>query len=602
MKKIIRNIYITCLTVIMGLLTACTPESYELAEKEFTADDLVENIAFSITHDTENPNIIYLKSLLSSSYQVCWEHPQGRTQGSEVTLQIPFEGEYEVKFGVQTRGGLVYSNPTKFTVDDFCADFVTDDLWTYLTGGVNNSKVWIFDNGNYGYAAGEMTYADPSTTVEWNNWTANWDPGKGHTGDDQIWNSTMTFNLQGGANVEIFNSSDQTTTSGTFMLNTDSHTITFTDCELLHTPSWSSRSTNWRLDLKLLELDENHMRIGVMRDNSEGPWWLIWNYVSKEYADNYIPEDQPDPEPSLPDGWEDMVSEVVTNKIKWTMSPDVPFDWANLDGSLMNNFTAGNYPDWATLVEDLENLSMTLDSKEMTYEFAMPDGTTSSGTYTLDEKGIYSFSEAVPTYLIGGDNIMFSADANNQLRILSIESAGGKVMGMWVGARSSEPGKKEYVAYHFLPNSGGGSNTPEMTEIAVDNSKLVCGNLEKEKNNFRIELYNTYGTTAQNSPFDPNSIVFDYSMELTFTISGLTGIAVTKEYDAALMLTGKDWFPNYSGTSDVKIQGNGTYTIKMKPTAKYNGVIVFVIDILDMFSDIEAPESVNVTIDSLKIL
>ena len=75
-----------------------------------------------------------------------------------------------------------------------------------------------------------------------------------------------------------------------------------------------------------------------------------------------MPEDQPDPEPTLPDGWQDMVSEVVTTEIKWTMSPDVPFDWANLDGSLMNNFTAGNYPDWATVVDGLENLSMTLNS------------------------------------------------------------------------------------------------------------------------------------------------------------------------------------------------------------------------------------------------
>ena len=138
-----------------------------------------------------------------------------------------------------------------------------------------------------------------------------------------------------------------------------------------------------RRDLQLLELDENHLRIGVMRDNSEGPWWLIWNFVSKEYADNYVPEDQPDPEPTLPDGWQDMVSEVVTSEIKWTMSPDVPFDWANLDGSLMNNFTAGNYPDWATVVDGLENLSMTLNSADMTYTFEMPDGTTTSGTYTL---------------------------------------------------------------------------------------------------------------------------------------------------------------------------------------------------------------------------
>lgn len=600
MKTIINQLYIACLIITIGMFSACTPDSFELGEKDVTVDDLVENIAFSITHDSENPNIVYLKSLLPANYQVCWVHPQGRSQEREVALQIPFEGEYTVTFGVQTRGGLVYGNPTTFTVDNFCADFVNDDLWTYLTGGVNNEKVWIFDNGSYGYAGGELTYADPNTTVEWNNWTANWDPGVGHTGDSNIWESTMTFNLKDGANVEVYNSSSNTITSGTFMLNTNNHTITFTDCELLHTPSWSKKSTNWKLDLKLLELDENHMRIGVMRDNSEGPWWLIWNYVSKEFADNYVPEDLPDPEPTLPDGWEDMVSEVVTSKIKWTMSTDVPFDWANLDGSLMNNFTAGNYPEWATPVSDLDKLSITLDSKEMTYEVTTPDGTTANGTYTLDEKGIYTFSGTIPTYHIGGSDIMFNTDANNQLRILSIESASGNIMGMWLGARSSE--KEEYIAYHFIPNAGSGNTTPEMTTINVDNSKLDCGKLEEDKNNYRIELYNMYGNTTSDSPLDPNSIVFDYSMELTFTISGLTGDAATKEYDASLICTANGWWPNYQGTSDVKIKGDGTYTIKLKPEAKYNGVIVFVIDILEMFSDITDPEAVNVTIDSLKIL
>ena len=99
-----------------------------------------------------------------------------------------------------------------------------------------------------------------------------------------------------------------TDSKGTFMLNTENHTITFTDCDLLHTPGWTDRSTNWRKDLKILELDENHLRVAVMRDNSEGAWWLIWNFVSKEFADNYVPEDQPDPEPTLPDGWKDAVS------------------------------------------------------------------------------------------------------------------------------------------------------------------------------------------------------------------------------------------------------------------------------------------------------
>lgn len=587
---------------VMLLFSACSPDDFSLGAKDLTADDLVEGIAYTITHDSENPNIVYLESKLNSNYTPLWEHPQGRSQEQKVTLRIPFEGTYSVKFGVQTRGGTVYGEAATFKIEGFCAEFVDDPLWTYLTGGVDSEKIWIYDDGSYGYAGGELTYADPSATTEWNNWSANWDPGKGHTGDDAIWSSRMTFNLLGGANVQIHNvsSSGEADTQGTFMLDTDNHTITFTDCDLLHTPSWSDRSTNWRRNLKLLELDENHMRVGVMRDNSEGAWWLIWNFVSKEFADNYVPEDQPDPEPSLPEGWKDAVSQTVSTKIQWKMSTEVPFDWANLDGSLMNNFTAGNYPDWATPVADLDKLSMTLDSKTMTYDFAMPDGTTVSGTYELDDKGIYTFSDGVPSYHIGGGDIMFYAAADNQLRILKLEAPGGTVTDMWLGVRNGD--KAEYVAFHFVPNAGGGSSTPEATSIAVDNSKIVYGHLEGDKNNLRIEIYNEYGSTNSNHPIDITAMNFSYSLELTFTINGLTGAAATGEYNAGLMFTASGWWPSYSGTEDVKIKGDGTYTITYKPEAAINGVIVFVVDIFDMYSDIDDSSAVKVTVDSIKIL
>ena len=595
------------------MFSACTPDEYEMGSKAFAPEDLVEGVAYSVTHDANNPNIVYLKSLLGPEYTPLWEHPQGRSQEAEVTLKMPFEGTYEVTFGVETRGGVVYGAPTTFTIDDFCADFVTDPLWTMLTGGVDQEKVWIFDDGSYGYALGELTYADPSATQEWNNWAANWDPGKGHTGDDAIWGSTMTFNLKGGANVTVYNSSSNATETGTFMLDTDNHTITFTDCDLLHTPSWADRTSNWRRSLQLFELDENHLRIGVMRDNSEGPWWLIWNFVSKEYADNYVPVDQPDPEPALPDGWKDAVSEISTTKIVWNMSPDVPFDWANLDGSLMNNFTAGNYPDWATLQPNLDKLTMTLDSKDNSYEFVMPDGTTVSGTYELDDKGIYTFSAGVPSYHIGGGDIMFAATAENQLRILQVNMLGDVLQGMWLGQRSTE--KDEYIAYHFVPAAGSSSSEPEYTTIAVDNSKLVWGDLE-ENGNFRVELYNIWGATGagsdsapeftENSPFDPNSILFTSQMQLTFTINGLTGAAATNEYVAQLMCTSPGWWPSINNDEspvEIPITGNGTYTFTYNAPAAYDkGVIVFCIDILNMFNDIDDPDAVSVTIDSLRVI
>lgn len=91
-------------------------------------------------------------------------------------------------------------------------------------------------------------------------------------------------------------------------------------------------------------------------------------------------------------------------------------------------------------------------------------------------------------------------------------------------------------------------------------------------------------------------------MELTFSISGLSGDALTKEYNAGLMYTASGWWPSYSGVADVKIKGDGTYTVTYKPEAAVNGAIVFVIDIFDIVSDIADLDAVKVTIDSLKVL
>lgn len=61
---------------------------------------------------------------------------------------------------------------------------------------------------------------------------------------------------------------------------------------------------------------------------------------------------------------------------------------------------------------------------------------------------------------------------------------------------------------------------------------------------------------------------------------------------------------DFDGKYSLGVENSQTlvFSYILKPEAKYNGVIVFVIDILEMFSDIADPEAVNVTIDSLKIL
>ena len=81
-----------------------------------------------------------MESKLGVNYTALWEHPQGRSQEQKVTLKMPFEGTYTVKFGVETRGGVIYGEPTTFDISTFCADFVNDELWSFLTGGVDSEK------------------------------------------------------------------------------------------------------------------------------------------------------------------------------------------------------------------------------------------------------------------------------------------------------------------------------------------------------------------------------------------------------------------------------------------------------------------------------
>ena len=129
----------------MMLLASCSPDEYALGNTDVKPGDLVEGIAYKIEHDAANPNIVYLKSLMGSKYTPLWSHPQGRSQEQTVTLKMPFAGTYNVVFGVETRGGVVYGDTATFKIDDMYAEFVSDPMWTKVAGGAGKSKTWYLD-------------------------------------------------------------------------------------------------------------------------------------------------------------------------------------------------------------------------------------------------------------------------------------------------------------------------------------------------------------------------------------------------------------------------------------------------------------------------
>src|SRR6186713_1486135 len=88
--KIMNRIISIVSMLILGVwIISCSPDEANLGDIDVSSAELVEGIAFKIEHDATNPNIVHLTSLMDSRYAPQWEHPQGRSQESTVTLKIP---------------------------------------------------------------------------------------------------------------------------------------------------------------------------------------------------------------------------------------------------------------------------------------------------------------------------------------------------------------------------------------------------------------------------------------------------------------------------------------------------------------------------------
>lgn len=479
MNKIFK--YFSILTIVAVLFSACSPEEFALGKKDVAPSDLVEGIAFKIEHDASNPNIVYLKSLMGPEYTPLWNHPQGRSQEQTVTLKIPFAGTYDVEFGVMTRGGVVYGDTVTFTVDNLYAGFISDPLWSKLSGGAGNEKTWYLDldeNAVSRFFAGPLYFY--GTNDSWESVTNgiavggdswNWNPD--YKGNSWLMTAadfgSMTFDLKNGANVTIEHKTipSRGTENAKYLIDVENHTMKISGGGILHDSNRDGAVIDWG-SLKIMSLTDSTMQLAALRDpvlSGEGACLLVYNFISKDYKDNWTPGVVAEPEPTLPDGWQTDVSQTTSKTIKWVLSTETPFNWANLDGSLMNtDWTAADkYASWtgfnAAAAATYANFSLTLNSDAMSAVYVAPDGTSTTGTYTLDDKGVYTFDGFKPNFVICGGWVTLSTTDANQWRITKVEKdATGAVTGMWVGKR--DPSKAEYMVYHLIPQLGNTTADP----------------------------------------------------------------------------------------------------------------------------------------------
>lgn len=275
MNKILRIFSILSLVTIV--FAACTPDEYELQ-----APLAKSALKFSVTKDAQNPNKFYLKSETPNA-QPYWVTPVGTSIKLEDTIVIPFPALNDtIKYSVETPGGLVTADPYVFDVTTIDVDYVSDQMWIDLAGGIGKSKTWVLDvdaNAKSKGFAGPFYFGGTG-------WE--WDPAFSDIGWSGVAAGdygTMTFDLIGNANFKSDNKMfPDLSGTGKFMLYPGTKELITYGAQVLHDKAQGGQVASWFTRMTIKTLDADHMQLIAKKDPNN---WLIYNYITKTYYDSH---------------------------------------------------------------------------------------------------------------------------------------------------------------------------------------------------------------------------------------------------------------------------------------------------------------------------
>lgn len=449
------------MVAVMLLVTSCQDNAPEM-EEALTKTQLQYAVTQDL-NDAPGGNTVILSNKTAGTISM-WDYGTGRSTRAQDTIHFAFKGEYVIKFSAVTGGGIVEGDPVTVQVTGDDLRWVNDPLWTMLSGGVGNEKVWLLDidaNGVSKYftspiyfAGDDMVWGHQCSKDGGNCWE--WDPD--WKGNQWIGNAadygSMTFNLKGGPYVNVVQKATATagTYSGTYFLDKDAKTLSFTFSDANGKPlnqGWDqiySKGT-------ILSLTDNAMQIAFHHPTKAE--FEIFNYITKAYSDNWVPPVVSDP--NFDFGNQQQIL-AVTNSKSWKLDTQVPFNWTNLDGGFLNSWNsradviAAGWPSYGDAdVAGIDGVSLTFAS-DGSVTLVADNGTTTSGTYALDEtKNMITFSNGfVPSIPIGGWAVATTTSQNKwKIVIVEKDTLTGAATGIWFGKRD-ESGKSEYMVFHFV--------------------------------------------------------------------------------------------------------------------------------------------------------
>lgn len=549
---------------LLSILPACSSDDYIMDSVSVTPEQLVQGELFSVKPDDKNPNVIHLISNAKGMTPL-WVTPQGRSQKSDYTIDLPFAGDYEVTFGVMTQGGPVFGNPYKFNVPQNDFSMLSDPIWTNLAGGVdengnNTPKKWVPMDRSYGvgYGSAPVMYLDPDHVnndgienkdliLGSDNWTPNWDPGFQSwliPADDPYMDSYMEFGLDPVKGCTLTQKrADEAEITGTFTLNISDlkrPTITFNGGTYsMHNAGMDGACANYTQDIKIIECTPYVLQLATMRTNSEGPWWLVWNFVAADVQDGTVtiptgPELVEEAKPEFPtyldyynrDILESLLFTVPGNDVTYEASSvtyhldeEMPYDILQWDGTGPNKWVAQELYGSVDLPAYDADFALTLTRSGLgasisNTTYANYPGEAFNTSFSAKDGAIHFIDDVTllqsgKAKVEGRDFVVFKCNVDD-----------GLVLGAPYGT-DQNGNINRYIVLNLKPEPVGGAATGP-TELTFDNSKITF-NIEADKY-LRIPLYNPWAGKEDSSwPIDPNLLKLKKNQTLKVTLS-LEGI------------------------------------------------------------------------------
>lgn len=457
------------LGALLVLFSSCENDDMELGETMSPSE-----IDFEVVQDLETDpggNTVILKFNTPKATPV-WNYGTGRSTKVVDTIRYAFQGDYTINLSVITQGGVIDLDPVTVNVTEDNLNYVNDPLWTSLTGGVGESKTWLLDLNEEGESIG---FAGPlfffGTDNGWLDGGEAWDGGDSGCYGEDCWTwqpeyssntwlmptgdyGSITFDLQGGPNVTANHLMlpELGEQSGTFFLDKDNHTLSLNDVEILHSANNDACVDNWS-ETRVLSLTEDTMQLGVIRrDDCDGAALLVYNFVSEEYAGNYVPEEE---EPSIDEGFEPTFEEGELLQILtggqssgrvWELDADGnPVDWIiggmgwteNADSSRDWGWNA----DWDAVAEDSW---IRFDQWEGMNYTRYQNGEETSGTFSINEETNEITLEDNSLIQVEGH---WMSPATNVITVIKA-TEDYENDGLWFGT-SYNPDSDEWFAFHY---------------------------------------------------------------------------------------------------------------------------------------------------------